>query len=248
MSDMHRAFDPERYSRQVQLPGIGESGQRLLLNAHALVIGAGGLGSPVLTYLAAAGVGHIGVVDGDTVALSNLNRQFLHDTVSVGQLKVDSAKRRLNALNPDVEITAYADTVNTRNIQELIASYDLVVDCVDNIATRNVVNAACLAQGKPLVEAGVAGFMGFVMTVVPGAGPCYRCLNPNLIQPQGKAPAILGATAGIAGALQASEAIKLILGLPDTLVGHVLYFDASTMAFEKIMLSKNPDCPLCSTR
>lgn len=246
MTGRQHDFNLERYSRQLKLPEIGETGQARLSAARVLVIGAGGLGSPVLTYLAASGIGHIGVIDSDIIALSNLNRQFLHDTANIGQLKAESAKARLLLLNPDIDIEPQAIRVSPDNAGQLIESYDLVVDCVDNLETRHWVNSACIAAGKPLVEAGVSGFMGFVMTIIPGQGPCYACLHSD-IEYDGAAgpPSVLGATAGIAGTIQAMEAIKVLLGIPDTLTGRILYFDAQTMEFEKIELQQNQNCPAC---
>lgn len=244
---MKQSIDKERYSRQLLIPEIGETGQLRLQSARVLVIGAGGLGSPVLTYLAAAGIGHLSIVDADTINLSNLNRQFLHDTADIGQQKATSAQAKLSRLNPDIDIIPLVQSVSPENVDQLVAPFDLVIDCVDNLVTRHCVNAACIRLGKPLVEAGVAGFMGFVMTYLPGQGPCYGCLNPGIsMSPISQTPpAVLGATAGIAGTIQAAEAIKVLLGMPDTLTGQVLFFDAQTMDFEKFILNQNPDCPLC---
>ncbi len=246
------AFSPEqleRYSRHILLREVGGKGQQKLLQSRVLVVGAGGLGSPVSYYLAAAGVGTIGIVDNDRVDLSNLQRQILHSTPEVGQPKVESAARTLTALNPDVKINTYATRLSPDNVQEIIAGYDLVVDGVDNFPTRFLLNDACVMAKKPLVEAGILRWDGMVMTIQPGVGPCYRCVFPAP-PPAGAIPScqeagVIGAIAGVIGVLQATEAIKLLLGVGQTLTGRILTFDALATRFREVAVKPNPNCPVC---
>lgn len=246
---MREAAEGGRYARQVVLPEVGAAGQERLRTSSILVVGAGGLGSPALYYLAAAGVGRLGVADADTVALSDLHRQILYATPDVGRPKADAAAERLRALNPDVTVVAHRVRVEEANVDSLVGGYDLVVDAPDNFATRYLVNDACWRAGKPHVEAAVQGFSGMVMTVVPGKTACYRCLYPKP-PGEGEAPAgagIMGMVPGIIGSLQALEAVKALLGVGAALGGRLLFFDGLDAAFDEARLEKNPGCPLCGT-
>ncbi len=238
-----------RYSRQLIMPQVGGQGQRRLLDAAVLVVGAGGLGSPVAYYLAAAGVGTIGLADYDRVDLSNLQRQILHRTEDVGRPKVDSGAEKLLALNPDVIVRRHQVRLRAATARELVAEYDVVVDAVDNLGTRYLLNDACLLEDKPMVEAGVLRFDGMVTTIVPRQTPCYRCLFP-VVPPRGVVPGcaeagILGALAGLVGTIQATEAIKLLLGAGTTLAGRLLLVDALHMTFREVAIERNPSCPSC---
>lgn len=238
----------ERYSRHILMPEIGGLGQEKLLKAKVLAIGAGGLGSPLLTYLAAAGIGRIGIVDNDVVDLSNLQRQIIHKTAGIGSLKVESAKAAIKALNPDIEIYAYPLRLTTSNAIDIIKNYDIVVDGSDNFTTRFLINDSCRLAGKTLISASVLRFEGQIATFRP-SGPCYRCLYPKAPDP-GLAPScaqagVLGAVAGIMGCLQASETVKEILGIGRSLAGSLLVVDAFSLRFQKIALPQDPNCPLC---
>lgn len=240
----------ERYSRQIILPQVGGKGQSKILNAKVLIIGTGGLGAPSALYLAAAGVGRIGLVDSDKVEVNNLQRQIIHSTPSVGMLKAESGKSRLAELNPDVKVDAYNLRINSENILDLIKDYDIIVDGTDNFPTRFLVNDACVMSGKPLVHAGIFRFDGQIMTILPKAGPCYRCLFPEP-PPPGAVPScqeggILGAVAGILGVLQANEVLKFILGIGELLTGKLLIFDALTSTFRTVKVPKDNDCAVCS--
>jgi len=239
----------ERYSRHIILPEVGGEGQRKLLRARVLVVGAGGLGSPVALYLAAAGVGAIGMVDSDTVELSNLQRQVLHTTADLGVSKALSAKATMEAINPDCVVTPHQLRLTAQNVLEVIAGYDLVVDGSDNFPTRYLVNDACVIAGKPLSHAGILRFEGQVTTILPGKGPCYRCLYPEP-PPPGLVPScqqagVLGATAGVMGTIQSTEVLKLILGVGEPLVGRLLLYDGLEMAFRIVRVLRQPDCPVC---
>ncbi|RMA97030.1 molybdopterin-synthase adenylyltransferase MoeB [Hydrogenothermus marinus] len=243
----------KRYSRHIILPEVGGKGQQKLLNSKVLVIGAGGLGSPSLYYLAAAGVGTIGVVDFDVVDFSNLQRQIVHDTSRVGMPKVESAKKTLEALNPDVKVVAYNEKIHKGNVLDIIKDYDIVLDGSDNFPTRFLVNDACFFLGKPLVSAAILRFEGQLTTFDyrnKEESPCYRCLFPEP-PPPGLVPScqeagLLGVVGGIMGTLQANEALKLILDIGEPLIGKLLTFDALTTEFNIVKLRKDPKCPLCS--
>ncbi len=240
-----------RYSRQLVIPTFGEIAQDRLGRSSVLIIGAGGLGSPVALYLAAAGVGTLGLVDADRVELSNLQRQILHGEGSLGRAKVESAAQRLQALNSTVTVHCHHLRVDQQNATQLIEAYDLVVDAVDSLVTRFVVNDACVALGKPLVEAGVSQFSGMVMSILPGHGACYRCVFP-VPPPAGSLPTpaqlgILGSVAGLAGCVQATEAIKLLTGIGEPLVNRMLWLDALKMSFETVKIERDPNCPVCSS-
>ncbi len=239
----------ERYSRHIILPEVGGEGQQKIMQGKVLVLGTGGLGSPVALYLAAAGVGTLGLVDDDKVDISNLQRQVLHFTDDVGKAKVISAKEKLAKLNPEIKINAYETKVTSKNINDIIADYDIVVDGTDNFPTRFLVNDACYFAKKPLVHGAILRFDGQLMTIIPDEGPCYRCIYRDP-PPAGAVPncsqaGVIGSVAGIVGTLQANEAIKLLLGKGETLKQRLLIIDALDMNFRQIKTKKDPRCPLC---
>jgi molybdopterin/thiamine biosynthesis adenylyltransferase len=239
-----------RYSRHIVLPEVGGIGQKQINRASVLVIGAGGLGSPVAFYLAAAGVGRIGIVDNDVVDTSNLQRQILHTTTDVGRKKVESARETLLALNPNLTIVPHDVRLNSGNILDILKDYDVVAEGSDNFPTKFLVNDACVMTGTPLSMAGIFRFSGQVLTVIPREGPCYRCLIPQP-PPAGAIPScqeagVLGAMAGAVGVVQATEILKLILGKGEVLSGRLLLFEALQMRFEPIEVKRNPECPVCS--
>ncbi|TAL00139.1 MAG: molybdopterin-synthase adenylyltransferase MoeB [Rhodospirillaceae bacterium] len=242
-----------RYARHILLQEVGGVGQEKLLNAKVLVVGAGGLGSPVILYLAAAGVGTIGVVDDDKVDLSNLQRQILHTTASVGKAKVASAKDTVAGINGDVNLVTHRARLNAANIMDLIAAYDIIVDGSDNFATRFLVNDACYLAKRTLVSAAVLRFDGQLATFkAHDSGPCYRCIYPEA-PPDGTVPScseagILGAVAGVMGTLQATEVLKEILGLGQGMSGRLLIYDALTTAFRTVKVNPDPECALCGPR
>jgi adenylyltransferase/sulfurtransferase len=239
-----------RYSRHIILPEVGGKGQKKLLQARVLIVGAGGLGCPVGYYLAAAGVGTIAMVDNDTVELSNLQRQIAHTTERLGMPKADSAKMTFEALNPDVTVHAIKERLNKDTILDLIKDYHIVVDGSDNFPTRYLVNDACVMAGKPLVSGAILRFEGQVTTIIPREGHCYRCLfeeppPPGLV-PSCQEAGVLGALPGVIGALQAMEVLKLILGKGQPLKNQLLIYNALETNFRKVKVPKNPDCPVCS--
>jgi sulfur-carrier protein adenylyltransferase/sulfurtransferase len=239
-----------RYSRHLVLPEVGTEGQLRLKRGAALVVGAGGLGSPAALYLAAAGVGRIGIVEFDVVEESNLQRQILHDTSWVGRPKLDSAEARLQALNPHVQVEAHAAALTRDNALEVLSGYDVVLDGTDNFETRYLTNDACYFLGKPNVYGSIYRFEGQASVFWAGRGPCYRCLfaeppPPGLV-PSCAEGGVLGVLPGIIGAIQATEAIKILLGAGETLVGRLLLYDALAMRFDEVRLSRDPACPLCS--
>lgn len=239
----------KRYHRNIMLPGVGEDGQLKLLNSSILVVGAGGLGSPVAYYLAAAGIGVLGLADEDVVDLSNLQRQILHTTADVGHPKVESAKGKLTSINPDIKVNLYQTRINRENAAEIISHYDLVVDATDNLDSRYILNEACISAGKPFIYGGVLSMVGQVMTILPGQGPCFRCIFREA--PSEKAVkstadlGILGSVAGIIGSIQATEAVKYILNQGDLLVGRMLTMEGMTMSFQEVEVRRDPDCPDC---
>ncbi len=245
-------YTPEqliRYSRHFLLPEVGEDGQAKLLQAKVLMVGAGGLGSPAAYYLAAAGVGTLGIIDNDVVDISNLQRQILHANDRVGMPKVDSAKKTLEGLNPDVKVVPYQAKLTSENIMEIIKDYDLVVDGCDNFPTRYLVNDACVLTGRPNVHGSIFQFEGQATVFYPGKGPCYRCLYPEP-PPAEMAPScaeagVLGVLPGLIGVIEALEAVKLILGKGDTLVGRLLHFNTLTMEINTLKLRRDPNCPMC---
>ena len=239
-----------RYSRHLLIPEVGEPGQLKLLDSKILLIGAGGLGSPASLYLAAAGVGRLGVVDADVVDESNLQRQIVHSTERLGEPKVDSAKRTIEALNPDVEVVAYKERLTSENVERILADgWDVFVDGADNFPTRYLVNDASVWHDIPVVHGSIYRFEGQVTVFKPGEGPCYRCLFPSPPPPE-LAPScaeggVLGVLPGVIGSLQASEALKLALGIGDPLVGRLLLFDALSAEFNEVSIRRDPDCPVC---
>ena len=239
-----------RYSRHLLIPEVGLEGQRKLKAASVLVIGTGGLGSPVALYLAAAGIGHIGLVDYDVVDYSNLQRQVIHGTSTLGQLKVDSARRRMLDLNPDIVVDVYNEPFTSANARQIAEPYDLIVDGTDNFPTRYLTNDLCVLTGKPNVYGSIYRFDGQVSVFDAKRGPCYRCLFPEP-PPPGLVPScaeggVLGVLPGTIGTLQATEAIKLLLGIGEPLIGRLLLFNALDMSFEFVKLRKNPHCKICS--
>ena len=243
----------ERYARHVILDEVGEEGQAKLIEARVLVVGAGGLGAPLLLYLGAAGVGTLGVVDNDTVDLSNLQRQVIHDETTLGLAKTASAKRRLATLNPEVKVVEHEERLNAENVARLIADYDIVADGSDNFRTRYLLNDACFAAKKILVSAALLRFDGQLSTYKAhlGAGhPCYRCIFPDQppadLIPRCEEAGIFGAVAGVMGCLQATEVLKEILGLGDSLSGRLMIYDALAPAFRTVRIAKDPGCPCCS--
>ena len=245
-------YTPEqliRYSRHFLLPEVGEDGQAKLLQAKVLMIGAGGLGSPSAYYLAAAGVGTIGIIDNDVVDISNLQRQILHANDRVGMPKVESAKKTLEALNPDVKVVPYQAKLTSENALDIIKDYDLVVDGCDNFPTRYLVNDACVLTGKPNVHGSIFQFEGQATVFYPGKGPCYRCLYPEP-PPAEMAPScaeagVLGVLPGLIGVIEALETAKIILGRGETLVGRLLHFNTLTMEINTLKLRRDPNCPMC---
>jgi len=238
-----------RYARQTILKEVGKEGQARLASSSVLVVGAGGLGSAVLYYLAAAGVGKLGIVDYDQVSLSNLQRQILYTTADLEKYKADAAAWRLQALNPEVQIVKHQVKINADNAQSIIFYYDMVVDAVDNLVTRYIVNDACCALKKPLVEAAVSGFDGLLMTIFPGQTPCYRCLFPSPLPDEYASQignGIMGMVAGTIGSLEALEAVKVLLNTGSTLSGRFLAFRGLDMHFQEISLPRDPNCPACS--
>jgi sulfur-carrier protein adenylyltransferase/sulfurtransferase len=239
-----------RYSRHLLIPEVGEEGQLKLLDSKVLLVGAGGLGSPASLYLAAAGVGRIGIVDADVVDESNLQRQIVHSTESLGEPKVESAKRAIEALNPDVEVVAYKERLTSENIERILADgWDVVVDGADNFPTRYLVNDASVWHDIPVVHGSIYRFEGQVTVFKPHEGPCYRCLFPTPPPPE-LAPScaeggVLGVLPGVIGSLQASEALKLALGIGEPLIGRLLLFDALSADFNEVKLRRDPDCPVC---
>ncbi len=243
----------DRYARHLVLPEIGEEGQQRLLDARVLVIGAGGLGSPLLLYLAAAGVGTLGIVDDDQVDLSNLQRQVLHDTANIGMAKVESARRRLAEINPEVKVEAHNQRLTPDSALDLVARYDLVADGSDNFPTRYLANDACYLAGKTLVSAAIMRFDGQLSTFKAhdGETPCYRCLfGPQPGDPKESCAdvGVLGALAGTLGALQANEVVKEILGIGTSLAGSLVLFDSLETTFRKVKAPRDPDCALCGSQ
>ena len=239
----------QRYSRHLLIPEVGSAGQAKLLDSKALLIGAGGLGSPAALYLAAAGVGTIGLVDFDVVDLSNLQRQIIHTTARVGERKVESARISINALNPDVKVVEHEEMLVADNVERLIAGYDVIVDGTDTFETRYILNDAAVAAGIPVVHASVFRFEGQLTTFVPYEGPCYRCLYPTPPPPE-LAPGcsvagVLGVVPGILGLLQTNEALKVLLGIGHTLAGRLVLFDALETEFTELQLRRDPNCPAC---
>lgn len=247
-----QTFTPEqrrRYSRHLLIPEVGEEGQRKLLDAKVLLVGAGGLGSPAALYLAAAGVGTIGVVDADVVDDSNLQRQVIHTTDRIGMSKVESARLTIEALNPDVNVVTHETRLDKSNVLDIFAPYDIILDGTDNFAARYLINDACVLLHKPNVHGSIFRFEGQATTFIAGEGPCYRCLFPTPPPPE-LAPScaeagVLGLLPGMVGLIQATEVAKLILGIGEPLVGRLLTYDALEMTFRELRLSRDAECPMC---
>ncbi|HEX8960697.1 MAG TPA: molybdopterin-synthase adenylyltransferase MoeB [Geobacteraceae bacterium] len=239
----------ERYSRHIILKEVGGKGQKRLLDGKVLIIGAGGLGSPIALYLAAAGVGTIGIADADVVDLSNLQRQIAHHTRDIGAPKVLSAKEKMTAMNPDVTVNTYHEWVSAANILDIIEGYDFVIDGTDNFAAKFLINDACVLGKKPYSHGGILQFVGQTITVRPGESPCYRCLFPQP-PPKDAIPTcsqagVIGVLPGVIGTIQATEAVKFLLEKGNLLTGHILMYDALGMDFRKVPIRKNPRCPIC---
>jgi adenylyltransferase/sulfurtransferase len=252
MSDLLTRDEIARYSRHLLLPEVAAAGQARLKAGRVLVVGAGGLGSPAALYLAAAGVGRIGVADFDAVDLSNLQRQVLYDTGDVGRLKAERTRERLNALNPHVDVVVHSERLARENAKDVLGGYDVVLDGTDNFATRYLTNDACFLLGVPNVYGSIYRFEGQVSLFQRGKGPCYRCLYPSPPEP-GLVPScaeggVLGVLPGVVGTLQATEALKLLLGIGRSLAGRLVLYDALALSFREIALARDPSCPLCGDR
>ncbi len=241
-----------RYSRHIILPEVGGEGQKKICDGRVLIIGTGGLGSPVAYYLAAAGVGTLGIIDDDVVDLSNLQRQILHSTKDIGRPKVESAAEKLKNLNPDCNIVTYKERLMAGNIMKIIKDYDIVVDGTDNYSTRFVTNDACVMSGIPFVHGGILKFSGQAFTIIPGQGPCFRCVfgepPPAGAVPTCSQAGVLGVLAGTIGLIQATEVLKYLLGIGELLVGRLLTYDALSMKFRDIKVNRNTNCPVCGNQ
>ena len=240
----------QRYARHIILPNVGGAGQRKLLDSSVLVIGAGGLGSPIALYLAAAGVGTLGIVDDDDVDLSNLQRQVIHTTDRIGTPKVDSAETSVKAINPDVDVVKYRVRLDASNIMEIIEGYDVIVDGLDNFPTRYLLNDASVRLRIPVVSASILGFDGQLSVFKPHDGPCYRCLYPvpppAELAPSCGANGVLGVLPGTMGLLQATEVVKLVTGAGEPLIGRLLLYEALSASFTELKVRRDPECPICS--
>src|SRR5262245_45229404 len=238
-----------RYSRHTLLPEVGVDGQLKLLNSKVLLLGAGGLGAPTALYLAAAGIGTLGIVDDDEVDESNLQRQVIHNTERVGQPKTESARKTIEALNPDVDVVEYRQRLDASNIIDIIKDYDVIVDGADNFPTRYLLNDASVRLRKPVVSASILAFDGQISTFVPFEGPCYRCLYPTPppaeLAPSCGAAGVLGAMAGVMGLLQANEVLKLVMGIGEPLIGRLLLYDSLSTRFTELKVRRDPECPIC---
>ncbi len=240
----------ERYSRHILLPEIGGKGQKRIAEARVLIVGAGGLGSPAALYLAAAGLGTLGIIDGDAVDLSNLHRQIIHGTPDLGTPKVLSAKEKIEALNPDVKVVAYEERLTAKNAISLIQQYDFVLDGTDNFPAKFLINDAAVFSNKPLIHGGILRFDGQVFTILPRKTACYRCIfkepPPPGVVPSCQEAGVLGILAGVIGTIQATEVLKLILGIGDPLTDRILTYEARNASFREIRIRRNPRCPICS--
>jgi molybdopterin/thiamine biosynthesis adenylyltransferase len=239
----------ERYSRHIILKGVGGKGQQKLLGGKVLIIGAGGLGSPIALYLAAAGVGTIGIADADVVELSNLQRQIAHQTKDIGAPKVLSARDKMEAMNPDVRVNTYHTWISADNIPDIIKDYDFVIDGTDNFAAKFLINDACVLAGKPYSHGGILHFVGQTLTFIPGQSACYRCIfpapPPKDAIPTCSQAGVLGVLPGVIGMMQATEALKYLLGMGELLTGRLLVYDALAMTFRTVKVRRNPHCPIC---
>ena len=242
----------ERYSRHIILKEVGGIGQTKLLESKVLLIGAGGLGSPIGVYLAAAGVGTLGIIDDDVVDLSNLQRQILHGTSDIGIPKTKSAEASITEMNPDVKVIPYNERINSQNAFQILEQYDLVVDGCDNFPTRYLLNDACVMLGKPIVHGSIFQFEGQVTVLYPGKGPCYRCVfrepPPEGLAPSCQEAGVFGVLPGIIGTIQAVEAIKVLLDIGESLIGTLLLFNALTMEFQRLKLRQDDGCPMCGEK
>lgn len=236
----------ERYQRQIILPEVGIKGQQKIKAAKVLLVGAGGLGSAVGFYLAAAGIGKIGIVDSDSIDLGNLNRQILHRNGDIGRTKAESARLALKNLNPDIEVLAYPMRLTIQNAEQTIMDYDMIVDCSDNFPVRYLMNQICVHSGKPFFYGAVSGFEGQMMTIIPGLTPCYNCLSPKRTTPIDKPIPVLGVVTGATGMIQATQVLKYILGHGDLLVGKLLLYNALKLDFHKVDIKRSSLCPVCS--
>tara|TARA_B100000315_G_scaffold237738_1_gene254812 strand:+ start:683 stop:1489 length:807 start_codon:yes stop_codon:yes gene_type:complete len=238
-----------RYSRHILLPEVGGKGQKKLAQSRVLVVGAGGLGSPVILYLAAAGIGTIGIIDNDVVDLTNLQRQIIHHTEDIGTSKVSSAQSKVKALNPDVSVIALEKRLDANNAIDIINDYDIVVDGVDNFPTKFLINDACYFANRPLVHGAILRFEGRVFTILPRQTACYRCIfkapPPAGVVPSCQEAGVIGVLAGVIGTIQATEVLKLIIGIGTPITNRLLDYDAKTNRFRQIKISKRPECPLC---
>jgi len=239
----------QRYSRHILLPEVGGKGQKKIANAKVFIVGAGGLGSPAALYLAAAGVGTIGIIDGDVVDLSNLQRQVIHHTPDVARPKIESAKEKITALNPDVTVAPIRERLTAKNALDVVSGYDIIIDGTDNFPSKFLINDTAIIAKKPLVHGGILRFTGQVMTILPGKSACYRCLfkapPPAGMVPSCQEAGVLGALAGLIGTIQATEALKLILGVGQPLTDRLLTYEALTTRFRNVPLRRNPECPVC---
>ena len=252
MSENNRLTEEQavRYQRNVLLEGVGRDGQERLLRAGVLLVGAGGLGSPAALYLAAAGVGRIGLVDHDIVSLSNLQRQILHTTRDLDRFKVVSAAEKLNALNPEIKIETYQERFTEANAEELISKYDFIIDSTDNFRSRYIINENCVKLNIPFVYGGVMAWSGQAFTVVPGRGPCFNCIFPAPPAPGSPTTAelgVLGMVPGVIGIIQAAEAVRFILGVGDLLVGRMLVYSSLHAKFCEVPVERNAACPVCGS-
>ncbi len=241
----------KRYARHIILPEVGGEGQKKLLDSKVLCVGAGGLGSPIIQYLAAAGVGTIGIIDDDVVDISNLQRQTIH-AGNLGKNKAVSAGEFVKKLNPDIEVVIYTERISADNVRELVKEYDMIADGTDNFPTRYLINDACVLENKPFSHGSIFRFEGQIMTIIPNDGPCYRCIFEHA-PPEGMVPScqeagVFGVLPGIVGSIQATEIIKHLLGIGEILKGRMLYVDALNMDFFEIKVRKNPECPVCGKR
>jgi adenylyltransferase/sulfurtransferase len=240
----------KRYSRHILLPEVGGKGQKKIANAKVFIVGAGGLGSPAALYLAAAGVGTIGLIDGDSVDLSNLQRQVIHHTPDVSRPKIDSAREKINKLNPDVTVVTIHDRLTAKNGLSAVKDFDIIIDGTDNFPSKFLINDTAVLAKKPLIHGGILRFVGQVLTILPGQSACYRCLfkapPPSGVVPSCQEAGVLGALAGLIGTIQATEALKLILGVGQPLTDRLLTYDALATRFRNVPLRRNPQCPVCS--
>ncbi|HEX9758739.1 MAG TPA: molybdopterin-synthase adenylyltransferase MoeB [Nitrospiria bacterium] len=242
----------ERYSRHILLPEVGGKGQKKIGEAKVFIVGAGGLGSPVALYLAAAGIGTLGMVDGDVVDVSNLQRQVIHHTQDVGVLKVRSAKKKIEEMNPDVKVVVFEEHLHSKNILSLIRDYDILIDGTDNFPAKFLINDAAVLSQKPLIHGGILRFEGQAMTIIPNQTACYRCIfkgpPPSGLVPSCQEAGVLGVLAGLIGTIQATEVLKLILNIGNPLFNRILVYDALKVRFREVPVKRNPACPVCGEK